>query len=106
MAAGAWTGELLNLLPHQQTDWDARLQPRKGYLLLVPPPAGMPPLRHGLMESSYTNVSASPPPPNTHINSLHPRPTVSCVVLEEWLRPISWGLRDTLFCGLDPWVSD
>eukprot|EP00884_Botryococcus_braunii_P018100 jgi/Botrbrau1/4974/Bobra.0396s0004.1 len=54
IAAGTWTGALLNKLPGQTFDWEAQFAPRKGYLLVAKSPPGMPPLRHGLMESAYT----------------------------------------------------
>ena len=55
LAAGAWSGSLLG-----STTGDARwrevFKPRRGHLLELHPPAGMPPLRHGLMEMGYTQV--------------------------------------------------
>lgn len=58
LAAGAWSGKLLG-----STTGDARWQevfkPRRGHLLELDPPAGMPPLRHGLMEMGYTQVNPS-----------------------------------------------
>lgn len=59
LAAGAWSGHLLG-----STTGDARwrevFKPRRGHLLELDPPAGMPPLHHGLMEMGYTQVSCIP----------------------------------------------
>lgn len=59
LAAGAWSGSLLGT-----TTGDARwrdvFKPRRGHLLELDPPAGMPRLRHGLMEMGYTQVRQIP----------------------------------------------
>lgn len=61
LAAGAWTGQLLAASLAQdspaQAHWREAFRPRKGHLLELQPPAGMPPVRHGLMELGYTSVS-------------------------------------------------
>ena len=56
LAAGAWTGQLLDAALAVQPTWGPLFRPRKGHLLELQPPAGMPRLQHGLMEISYTEV--------------------------------------------------
>ena len=58
MAAGAWTGHLLADSLGEEHLREAFV-PRKGHLLEISSPAGMPPLRHGLMELGYTHVSCA-----------------------------------------------
>lgn len=55
VALGAWSG---TFLAEQLADvrWAAAFRPRRGLLLEMPRPAGMPPLGHGLMELGYTRV--------------------------------------------------
>lgn len=59
LAAGAWTGQLLDgvssLADHR---WHQRLLPRRGHLLELQAPPSMPPVKHGLMELEYTQVSS------------------------------------------------
>lgn len=59
LAAGAWSGSLLGSTTGD-TRWHEVFKPRRGHLLELDPPAGMPPLRHGLMEMGYTQVSCIP----------------------------------------------
>ena len=60
VAAGAWTGQLLAGMSQLAAQgWGQRLMPRRGNLLEVQPPPGMPPVRHGLMEAEYTQVCLS-----------------------------------------------
>lgn len=54
VAAGVWSGQLLAAATGQPT-WQQLLQPRKGHLLEVVPPAGMPLVHTGMMELSYTH---------------------------------------------------
>ena len=57
VAAGAWSAELLaQHAPAPGVDWRRVLRPRKGHLLQLERPPGMPPLRHGLMEAEYSKV--------------------------------------------------
>lgn len=53
IAAGAWTGALLSEQLGRPA-WAQALGPRRGVLLEVPPPAGMPRLHAALMEAGYT----------------------------------------------------
>ena len=55
MAAGAWSGQVLQ---HATGDarWTDMFWPRRGHLLEVPRPTDMPPLRRGLMEGDYAKV--------------------------------------------------
>eukprot|EP00878_Enallax_costatus_P025085 GHUV01026806.1.p1 GENE.GHUV01026806.1~~GHUV01026806.1.p1 ORF type:complete len:441 (+),score=126.12 GHUV01026806.1:624-1946(+) len=53
VAAGVWSGQLLADCT-SQTGWQRLLQPRRGHLLEMQPPAGMPRLNSGMMELSYT----------------------------------------------------
>ncbi|KAG2442112.1 hypothetical protein HYH02_009601 [Chlamydomonas schloesseri] len=53
LAAGVWTGGLLAAAT-AEPQWQALLQPRRGHLLELPQPAGMPRVAHGIMEMSYT----------------------------------------------------
>lgn len=58
LSSGAWAGEFLAQhlgLPV----WASAILPRKGHLLEVVPPQGMPPLRRGLMETGYTKHYAA-----------------------------------------------
>jgi hypothetical protein len=54
VALGAWTGQFLS----QQglaASWQDAFKARRGLLLEMPRPAGMAPVRHGLMEVGYTS---------------------------------------------------
>lgn len=53
VAAGAWSGDWLAAQLGQES-WRAAFAPRKGLLLELPRPNGMPPLRTGMMEAGYT----------------------------------------------------
>eukprot|EP00879_Flechtneria_rotunda_P025536 GHRR01027138.1.p1 GENE.GHRR01027138.1~~GHRR01027138.1.p1 ORF type:complete len:339 (+),score=94.72 GHRR01027138.1:908-1924(+) len=53
VAAGVWSGQLLSAVTGQAA-WQQLLQPRRGHLLEIAPPPGMPPLNTGMMELSYT----------------------------------------------------
>lgn len=53
-----WTGPLLATALNRPA-WSALLQPRRGHLLELPPPPGMPTLNHGVMEMSYTKHYSS-----------------------------------------------
>ncbi len=55
LAAGVWTGGLLAGATGD-AGWEALLQPRRGHLLEMPAPEGMPRVVHGMMEMSYTKV--------------------------------------------------
>jgi hypothetical protein len=55
LAAGVWSGQLLAAVSGDQR-YSALLQPRRGHLLEVVPPAGMAAVRHGVMEAGYTKV--------------------------------------------------
>lgn len=57
VAAGAWSGKLLGRITGNAA-WQEVFEPRRGHLLELRPPAGMPPVRHGVMEMSYTQVQA------------------------------------------------
>ena len=59
LAAGAWTGQLLDAALSAPPTWAPLFRPRKGHLLELQPPASMPPLQHGLMEVSYTQVGSA-----------------------------------------------
>lgn len=52
LAAGAWSGHLLGTATGGK-QWHEVFKPRRGHLLELQLPHGMPPLHHGLMESSY-----------------------------------------------------
>lgn len=54
VALGAWSGAFL---AQQLADvrWAGAFRPRRGLLLEMPAPAGMPAVGHGLMEVSYTS---------------------------------------------------
>lgn len=54
VAAGAWSGPLLTALTGAA--YDRLLSPRRGHLLEVAPPKGMPPIKTGIMEMSYAKV--------------------------------------------------
>ncbi len=56
VALGAWSGAFL---ADQLADvrWAAAFRPRRGLLLEMPRPGGMPPVQHGMMELGYTQVS-------------------------------------------------
>ena len=56
LAAGAWSGHLLSTATGDNR-WQEVFKPRRGHLLELQLPPGMPPLRHGLMEMGYTQVS-------------------------------------------------
>lgn len=56
LAAGAWSGNLLSTATGDDR-WQEVFKPRRGHLLELQLPSGMPPLRHGLMEMGYTQVS-------------------------------------------------
>ena len=58
MAAGAWSGQLLAAATGDAV-WGAAFRARRGHLLELAPPAGMPPLKHGLMEATYTKVPST-----------------------------------------------
>jgi len=59
VTAGVWSGELLSQATGHP-GWAKLLQPRRGHLLELRPPAGMPAIKHGVMEMSYTkHYSAS-----------------------------------------------
>lgn len=62
LAAGAWTGQLLDAALAVQPTWAPLFRPRRGHLLELQPPASMPRLQHGLMEVSYTQVKPKLPP--------------------------------------------
>ncbi len=59
LAAGAWSGHLLSTATGDDK-WQDVFKPRRGHLLELQLPAGMPPLRHGLMEMGYTQVTHTP----------------------------------------------
>ena len=59
LAAGAWSGHMLSTATGDDT-WQEVFKPRRGHLLELQLPAGMPPLRHGLMEMGYTQVTHTP----------------------------------------------
>ncbi|KAK9787849.1 hypothetical protein WJX73_005712 [Symbiochloris irregularis] len=66
VAAGAWTGHLLaSIPPLAGQGWDTKVLPRRGHLLEVVPPSGMPALRHGLMEAEYAQHYTSTTPADT-----------------------------------------
>jgi len=59
VAAGAWSGGLVAAAlarsdPAAAATWAGALAPRRGHLLVLPPPPAMPGLRHGMMEAGYT----------------------------------------------------
>ncbi|GIL53567.1 hypothetical protein Vafri_9144 [Volvox africanus] len=65
LSAGVWTGDLLSAATGTPA-WSHLLQPRRGHLLEMPRPEGMPPVTHGIMEVSYTKhytAASTPPPP-------------------------------------------
>ncbi|MEW5306962.1 MAG: hypothetical protein WDW36_009389 [Sanguina aurantia] len=54
VAAGVWSAQILADAT-AEAGWAGMLQPRRGHLLeLLQPPAGMPVIRHGIMEMAYT----------------------------------------------------
>eukprot|EP00955_Chlamydomonas_euryale_P103678 365513-Chlamydomonas_euryale.AAC.8 len=53
VASGVWSGQLLAEATGQPL-WARSLAPRRGHLLELDPPPGMPHLTHGVMEMSYT----------------------------------------------------
>lgn len=55
VAAGVWSGELLSQATGEAA-WAKTLQPRRGHLLELPRPEGMPVVKRGMMEMSYTKV--------------------------------------------------
>lgn len=56
LCAGVWSGQMLTDATGV-AGWKGLLQPRRGHLLEVKPPAGMPHVKHGMMEMSYTKVN-------------------------------------------------
>lgn len=57
VAAGVWSAQILADAT-AEAGWAGMLQPRRGHLLeLLQPPAGMPVIKHGIMEMAYTKVS-------------------------------------------------
>lgn len=56
VALGSWSGAFL---ADQMADvrWAAAFRPRRGLLLEMPRPGGMPPVAHGMMECGYTQAS-------------------------------------------------
>lgn len=59
VAAGVWSGELLSQATGEAA-WAKALQPRRGHLLELPRPKGMPVVKRGMMEMSYTKVRSVP----------------------------------------------
>ncbi len=59
MAAGAWSGEFLSQQLGGSEMWATAVRPRKGLLLEMPRPDGMPEISRGLMEMGYTKVLRS-----------------------------------------------
>ncbi|KXZ41516.1 hypothetical protein GPECTOR_420g277 [Gonium pectorale] len=59
LSAGVWTGGLLATATRDPR-WGSLLQPRRGHLLEMPAPSGMPPVSHGMMEMSYTKAGGAP----------------------------------------------
>ena len=57
VSLGAWSAPFL---AEQLADarWADAFRPRRGLLLEMPRPAGMAPVRHGLMEMGYTKASS------------------------------------------------
>ena len=55
VSAGAWSGQLLQAATGDR-GWGDAFKSRRGHLLQVEPPVGMPPLRRGLMEADYSKV--------------------------------------------------
>jgi glycine/D-amino acid oxidase-like deaminating enzyme len=53
IAAGTWTGPLLAAATGTPS-WQRMFQPRRGHLLVLPPPEGMARVNHGIMELAYT----------------------------------------------------
>lgn len=58
LAAGAWSGDFL-AGQLGKAAWGAAFRPRKGLLLELPRPEGMPPVNRGMMEVGYTKVGAA-----------------------------------------------
>jgi glycine/D-amino acid oxidase-like deaminating enzyme len=58
VAAGAWSGGFL-ARELSNPGWADVVRPRRGHLLELPPPAGMPPLQRGLMEAGYAKHYAA-----------------------------------------------
>jgi glycine/D-amino acid oxidase-like deaminating enzyme len=58
LASGAWAGEFLSR-ELGEAGWGTALRPRKGHLLEMAPPPGMPRLGRGLMEMGYTKHYAA-----------------------------------------------
>ena len=58
LAAGVWSGNLLTALTGD-CRWASVLQPRRGHLLELQRPQGMPPIGRGIMEMSYTKHYSS-----------------------------------------------
>jgi glycine/D-amino acid oxidase-like deaminating enzyme len=59
VAAGAWTGAWLASALDNPL-WEGTIVPRRGLLLELDMPAGMPPIKHGMMEVSYTKHYTKP----------------------------------------------
>ncbi|GAX84703.1 hypothetical protein CEUSTIGMA_g12125.t1 [Chlamydomonas eustigma] len=72
VASGVWSGQLMASLTGD-TVWGKLLQPRRGHLIEVAPPPGMPPIKHGMMEMSYTQHYA---PGSSTTTSLPQQPHV------------------------------
>jgi glycine/D-amino acid oxidase-like deaminating enzyme len=58
VAAGAWSGGFL-ARELANPGWADVVRPRRGHLLELPPPAGMPPVQRGLMEAGYAKHYAA-----------------------------------------------
>ena len=58
VAAGAWSGALLEAATGDAA-WGAAFRGRRGHLLECATPGGMRPLKHGLMEATYSKVRPS-----------------------------------------------
>ena len=54
LAAGAWSGAFLAKHPWANPDWADAILPRRGLLLEMARPEGMPPVQQGMMEVGYT----------------------------------------------------
>ena len=79
VAAGVWSGGLLSSVTGQPR-WAELLQPRRGHLLEVPRPDGMPLITRGMMEMSYTkHYSKVDVPPRSSDGSLPPHEDLSSV---------------------------
>ncbi len=56
VAAGAWTAPFLAAQLGEGSGWGEAIKPRRGHLLEVARPDGMPEVQRGLMECGYTKV--------------------------------------------------